>query len=191
MFWCCIKNDDIAKQKRETRLMNFLDTCLNEPINIHILGGIIMDTYMYLTGSKHSIIYLYRKKIDKYYLEPFAISDNIFWTTAPYDFYHIFGDDKTIVLQNINTLFRLVVSEKNVVISNKIHIGTHDTRVIKSPTMHNFLGMPIFYNHEIVGIIGLINKKGNFSMNDTKELENLNKHIGNVLWKYRNSTSIE
>lgn len=106
------------------------------------------------------------------YLKSWAVTD-IAWDEATRTLYEQSrGADGGLVFSNLDTLFGHVLSTSQVMISND---APNDPRRGGLPTGHppllSFLGIPLFRNDEMIGMVGLANREGGFEMSDVTDFE--------------------
>nr|CAG4715975.1 unnamed protein product [Naegleria fowleri] len=90
---------------------------------------------------------------------------------------------------NMNTLFGHVLMTGEAIVTNdpKNHPKRSPTHLPKGhPRMDSFLGIPLHFNNELVGMIGLANKEGGFHNEDVTFLEPLCTTCSSIIvaWRY-------
>jgi GAF domain-containing protein len=177
---CC--NHEYSKRERVRDLIEVLDSCLNGPINIFILGTAIINTYKIITDCDRCMIYIHRSTSEGSFLEPFAI--------GPEDDISIPNSQGSLEwVSTFNSFIKAAISEKKIAISN--HIDLHQPyRPKVFSTRYNYAAIPLIFNDERVGIVGFVKKGKGFSNENFMQVtEILNGKLANVLHKYRKMTS--
>ncbi len=91
-----------------------------------------------------------------------------------------------LAFRNLDTLWGSVVTEQRVVISNRV---CEDPRAKGVPGGHppleSFLGIPFFHQEEIVGMVGLANRAGGYTLEMVRHLEPLLHTAAMLLHHYR------
>jgi hypothetical protein len=168
-----------SKEDRIRDLSDLLDSSMTDPINIYILGTAIINTYIPLTEADKCMIYLYRHSKEGTFLEPFAIGPEK-------DFFLPNEVGKMEWVGTFERFLKLVVSERKSIISNQIQLFSPYTRIIRTL---NFAGVPLIFDDEIVGIVGLVRKGTKFTNENLAEMLVLNNKLAKVMWRYRKNTS--
>jgi PAS domain S-box-containing protein len=114
------------------------------------------------------------------FLRTYALT-NISWNEETKKFY----DDnvqKGLEFRNLNTLFGYALKHKEIVISND---PLNDPRKgglpHGHPPLNAFLGIPIFSGAELVGMIGVANKKGGYDENDISHILPFTSLFGSII----------
>lgn len=114
------------------------------------------------------------------YLRTYALT-NIAWNDETRKFY----DDnvqKGLEFRNLNTLFGYALKHTEIVIAND---PMNDQRKgglpHGHPPLNAFLGIPIFSGVEMVGMIGLANKKGGYTMEDVAHISSFTSLFGSII----------
>ena len=172
-----ISNQDKEEKNIDSiidRLSTFLDTAMLEPLNTHIIGTAISEGFKSLTSSEHCLIYVLREKKELKILEPFSISDNIGYSIAsPFD------ESKTIVLNKINNLQRLIVKQKKPIISNQIY-----PEMEGNIFTYNFFGIPILYDMEVCAVVCLMKKHTAYDQFDVTIVGQFHEQLASLFHKY-------
>ena len=81
-----------------------------------------------------------------------------------------------------------VIYKAKTVVSN-FPAGTSASRTVPAghPSMHSFLGVPIFKGNEIVGLIAVANRPGGYSGQELRSLEEVAQATGVLYDNYRQS----
>ena len=94
-----------------------------------------------------------------------------------------FKYDKTggIIFKNLNTLFGLVMTNEELIISNNPSTDKRRGGVSKCPIGHpsltRFCGIPFFINEEFIGMVGIANSPTDYQNNITQKYEPFFKGI--------------
>lgn len=138
-----------------------------------------------LTGSKFGFMgEVFYDENGKPYLRTHTIS-NIAWSQETEDFYQK-NYKVGIEFKNLDTLFGFNLITGETVISNNPQI---DHRAGGTPEGHplllSYLGIPVYKNDELLGLIGLANKEGGFSESDLEFLKPITNSYANFLKSLR------
>lgn len=106
------------------------------------------------------------------YLKSWALT-NIAWDDATEALYaQSLDNDGGLVFDNLNTLFGRVLTSGETLISND---PAHDPRRGGLPPGHppldSFLGIPLYRNDDMIGMVGVANRADGFDESDVRELE--------------------
>lgn len=97
----------------------------------------------------------------KPYLKTHTIT-NIAWDDETQALYDKFEEDG-FEFRNLNTLFGYVMTSGEIVVSNNPETDPRSAGLPQGhPEMHSFLGVPIFYGKELVGMYGIANRPGGY-----------------------------
>ncbi|MFC5624520.1 sensor histidine kinase [Algoriphagus winogradskyi] len=89
-----------------------------------------------------------------------------------YQLYHKYVKDD-FLFRHFDNLFGACIVESKIILENNPPANPHTKgkKIPGHPTMENFLGVPIFKGKEVIGLIGLGNKKGGFTDQDITDLK--------------------
>lgn len=169
-FVAIVRNitDRIAMQRQMEQQKNLLDmlhssmTDFVEKGNFHETMNSMLDTLLELTGSKYGFIgeVLYDEDGSPY-LKTHAIT-NIAWDQKTQALYDDFSE-KGFEFRNLNTLFGHVLTSQKTVLSNDPASDPRSTGLPEGhPAMHSFLGVPIFYGRDLIGMYGIANRENGY-----------------------------
>jgi PAS domain S-box-containing protein len=165
--------DITAKKKTEKiKLLNskLSEGYLNNADYFAFFNSVLKDL-LDVTESEYGFIGEVFTENDAPYLKTYAIT-NIAWDESTRAFYEKYAP-AGMEFKNLNTLFGYALKHGEVVISND---PSNDARRGGLPpghlAMNAFLGIPVMHqNKEIVGMIGVANKKGGYSERDVQQLQ--------------------
>jgi len=113
-------------------------------------------------------------------LKTYALS-NIAWDQESSELYQYYKD-KGFMLDRLDNLFGRVITEQSVVLSND---PLNDPRASGFPKGHpilqSFLGIPIFHGEQLVGEIGLANRKGGYDESVVALLQPIVQACGQII----------
>lgn len=129
----------------------------------------MLGTLLDVTGSEYGFIgEVFLDDEDKPYLKTHAIT-NIAWDDATQELYGL-NSEKGFELRNLSTLYGLVLSSRQPVLSNNPSSDARSGGLPPGhPAMNSFLGVPIFYGSELVGMYGIANRENGYDA-ETQEL---------------------
>jgi len=140
----------------------------------------LLDDLIDITDSEYGFIGEVFYEDKNPWLKTYALT-NIAWnkdTQKLFDEYHIKGFE----FKNLDTLFGYTLKTKKITISDD---PTNDPRSGGLPNGHpdlnKFLGIPIIYNEELIGMIGLANRPIGYSESNVDFLSPLIENIANVI----------
>lgn len=133
----------------------------------------ILDDLLELTECEYGFVgeVLYSEDGSPY-LKSWALT-NISWDDATAALYEsTLGPDGGLVFTNLNTLFGRVLAEAAPLISNAPTVDPRRGGLPPGhPPMQSFLGIPLFRNDEMIGMVGVANRRGGFDESDVRYLE--------------------
>jgi signal transduction histidine kinase len=136
------------------------------------LFGQMLDDGLALTGCEYGFIgEVLRNPDGTPYLKTWAVTD-IAWDTHTREFYeNSLRVDGGLLFTNLDTLFGAVMRTGDVVISNEPDMDPRRGGLPPGhPAMTSFLGVPLLRNDEMIGMFGVANRSGGFSMVDVHQL---------------------
>ena len=160
--------EQLAQQKKLLDMLHHTTTDFVEKGNFHETMNDMLDTLLELTGSEYGFTgeVLYDDD-DAPYLITHAIT-NIAWNPETNALYKEL-EAKGFEFRNLDTLFGQVITSRNSVVSNDPASDPRAGGLPEGhPAMHSFLGAPIFYGNELIGMYGIANRAGGY---DDKLLE--------------------
>jgi PAS domain S-box-containing protein len=128
----------------------------------HVVFNSLLDDMLLITGSAYGFIgEILRTAEGAPYLKSYAIT-NIAWNEETRIFYEA-NVSKGMEFANLNTLFGAAITSGKPVIANA---PTQDPRSgglpAGHPAMDSFLGIPIYYENEMVAMAGIANRPGGY-----------------------------
>ncbi|TCS71671.1 PAS domain S-box-containing protein [Sulfuritortus calidifontis] len=156
---------EITETKLQSRLLSLLREGMGSYVATRELAAsadFLLQGLLELTQSAYGFIgeVLYDEE-GQPYLKTHALS-NIAWDEETRRLYEEHAE-KGLEFRNLKTLFGHVMATGDMVISND---PAHDPRrgglPSGHPALHSFLGMPIYYGEEMVGMYGLANRPGGY-----------------------------
>lgn len=145
--------------KQQRRLLDMLHRSTTSFVadgNIHKTMESMLDTLLELSGSEYGFVGEIIVENDTPYLKTHAIS-NIAWnqeTRAFYDDHYESGFE----FRNLDNLFGKVITSRKTVISHDPENDPDAGGLPEGhPDLNSFLGVPIFYGDELVGMYGIAN----------------------------------
>jgi len=157
-------NEKLEKQRKLLDMLYRSTTEFVAKGYYHDTMNNMLDALLELTESEYGFIgEVHYDSDDKPYLKTHAIT-NIAWNEETNKLYDDFKE-KGMEFNNLDTLFgKVLTSGKSVVSDNP----TSDSRAgglpAGHPDMNSFLGVPIFYGEELVGMYGLANRKNSYNI---------------------------
>ncbi|WP_445427463.1 GAF domain-containing protein [Alishewanella sp. HL-SH05] len=118
------------------------------------------------------------------YLKTFALT-NIAWDEASQRFY----DEHAPVgleFRNLQSIFGYTLRTKQVMITNDPTTNPHSCGIPKGhPPLNCYLGLPIFFDNQLIAMIGLANKVGGYHEEDVEFLRPFLTTIGQLVYATR------
>lgn len=177
--------EQLAKQKNLLNMLHRSTTDFVEKGNFSETMNDMLDTLLELTGSEYGFTgeVLYDDDGTPY-LKTHAIT-NIAWNPETRALYEEFKE-KGFEFRNLNTLFGQVMTSRKSVLSND-PASDHRAGGLPQghPTMHNFLGVPVLYGNELVGMYGIANRENGYDEEIQTFLRPLNATYGVLIHSKR------
>ncbi len=148
-----------------TKIIETIATCQEQFIatnNISISARIMLELVLEVTGSEYGFIgERLQTKGDVPYLKTHAIS-NIAWNEETKKLYDA-NQENGFSFYNLKTLFGAVLTTEETVIANTPSTDPRRGGLPPGhPPMNSFMGIPVIKNGEMVGMVGLANRKGGY-----------------------------
>ena len=123
----------------------------------------LLDEVLSLTESEYGFIgQTCFNRENQIYLKTFAITD-ISWSPETRDLYQSMADEG-LEFFNLDTLFGYTLKTAETVISNDPRNDTRSGGIPEGhPPLNAYLGVPLMKGKELVGMIGIANKKGGYN----------------------------
>ena len=155
------------QMEQQTKLLDMLHrstTDFVEKGNFKVIMNNMLDTLLELTESEYGFIGEVFYEDGAPYLKTHSIT-NIAWNTETQALYDEF-ERKGFEFRNLNTLFGHVMTSRKSVVCNDPATDPRSAGLPEGhPAMHCFLGVPIFYGKEMVGMYGIANRKNGYDKN--------------------------
>jgi two-component system NtrC family sensor kinase len=138
------------------------------------------------TESEYGFIGEVRKD-DKgaFYLKTFAIT-NIAWNEETRKYFEEYAEEG-MEFRNLKNLFGFAILEKKVVISNNPSQDPRRGGVPPGhPPLHSFLGIPFIIEEEIIGMVGIANRRGGYDETIVATLEPFISTVSTLLYFVKN-----
>jgi len=152
------------QMEQQTKLLDMLHrstTDFVEKGNFKAIMNNMLDTLLELTDSEYGFIGEVFYEDGAPYLKTHSIT-NIAWNDETQALYDEFKR-KGFEFRNLNTLFGHVMTSRKSVVCNDPATDPRSAGLPEGhPAMHCFLGVPIFYGKEMVGMYGIANRKNGY-----------------------------
>jgi len=152
------------QQRRLLDMLHHATTDFVEKANFNATISRMLDTLLRLTGSDYGFIgeVLYDEN-QQPYIRTHAIT-NIAWDNESQKLYESL-EENGFEFRHLDNLFGQVVTSKSVVISNSPATDPRSKGLPNGhPPLHAFLGVPIFYAGELVGIYCIANRQQGYDL---------------------------
>lgn len=154
---------DITAQKFQSRNLQkinkiqhiFIESEFDNPKQAF---NVLLEELLDITESEYGYIGKVLYKEDKPYLKTFAITD-ISWNEETRTFYKEKAPEG-LEFYNLDTLFGHVIKHSEFVISNNPSDDKRKGGLPPGhPALNTYLGIPIFYGNQLIGSVGIANRK--------------------------------
>lgn len=175
----------LAKQRELTRLITeFQARCLLEP-DVRMAFTSFLDGILLLTESEYGFIGEILQDADqKPYLKTYTIND-ISWNEQTSKLYQE-NEAKGLEFRNLNNLFGVGILTQKPVLSND---PANDPRrgglPIGHPPLKSFLGIPIFFDNQLIAYVGIANRPQGYQVEDMEFIHPICVTIGQVIYSRR------
>jgi len=151
--------DRVEQQKRLLNMLHQSTTHFVETGDFASTANELLNTLLAITGSEYGFTgEVFYDENGTPYLKTHAMT-NIAWNDETQKLYDEFSQ-KGFEFTGLDTLFGHVLSSKQSVVSNNPEADPRAGGLPHGhPAMHSFLGVPIFYGNELVGMYGIANRK--------------------------------
>jgi len=170
-----IKNAELDLEKQKNLLV-FLKNGLTRFVDeddFLLVAESILEGLLKITGSNYGFIGSVAHDGLRPYLKMHA-ARSFEWDESIVEVYHR-KCTEGLEIHDMDNLIGDVITNRKHVICNDVKNELGDRKVPKShPDMSNFLGVPIVYGNNLVGVYGLANKEGGYSQQDMDFLKPFN-----------------
>lgn len=183
-----ISNDHIAQINK----MRFLNDCITRVQADFILVDDrraafdrLLTDILHITDSSYGFIgeVLYDEQHAPY-LKTFALT-NISWDDATKKFYDEHAP-AGLEFRNLNSLFGYTLRTKQVMLANSPATNPHACGIPSGhPPLNCYLGIPIFFDEQLIAMVGLANKVAGYQESDIEFLRPLTSTIGQLVYATR------
>jgi PAS domain S-box-containing protein len=151
----------------------------------------LLEILLKLTGSEYGFIgEVFRTEDNQRYLKTRAITD-ISWNEETRQFVNNSKPDG-LEFYNLDTLFgRVLVTEKPVFANDPAKDPRRGGLPEGHPELDAFMGIPLRTNDELVGMIGVANRKGGYDRQQLIDLEPLLATCGNIVFSSRAKLALD
>lgn len=137
----------------------------------------LLNTLLEVTGSEYGFTGEVLYEDETPYLKTHAIT-NIAWSDETQKLYDD-NNEKGFEFRNLNTLFGEVMVSQKIVVSNDPSSDPRAGGLPEGhPAMNSFLGVPVFYGDELVGMYGIANRENGYDKNIQSLLRPFNTTYG-------------
>jgi GAF domain-containing protein len=153
-----------------------------------VMFSFILEHLLLATGSEYGFIGdVVRCENQDPYLKTWAITD-IAWSKETKEFYES-GLEKGLDFRNLDSLFGEVIKTERKVISNTPKTDPRSGGNLPEghPPLKCFLGLPILYAGEMIGMVGVANRPGGYDDKLVNYLSPLMTSLGSLLMANRRS----
>ncbi len=172
----------------EKQLLNAITIVLSNYItetDPYILFNGLLDTLLDITNSEYGFIGEVFYTPDKQpYIKSYATT-NISWNKETRDLYHK-TKRKGMLFSRFDSLYGAVLKTGQLVVSNQ---PTADPRSCGLPHGHpplnSFLGIPFYGGGELLGVVGIANRKKGYHISLAESLQPFLTSCGNLIQAYR------
>lgn len=172
------------QQQRQQKLLDLVRRATAEAVSEneqrsifqHLLNGVIE-----LTESEYGFIgRTHRDENGDPYLQTYAITD-ISWNEETRALYRK-TEETGLLFTNLDSLFGAVLTSRKVVMTND---PKNDPRAgglpAGHPPLNAFLGVPVYYGNEVVGMYGIANREAGYDQNTVDFLQPFNAALGAII----------
>ncbi len=153
------REQQIARQNEMLDMLNQSMTGFVSKGNFRSTMQEMLGMLLSITGSEYGFVgEVCHDDNNQPYIRTYALTD-ISWDESSSALYQAYVDEG-FEFSNMDTLFGEVIKTKQVVISDDPASDPRAGGLPKGhPALNNFLGVPVFYANELVGIYGVANRK--------------------------------
>ena len=152
------------QMERHKKLLDALHESTTDFVSkgdFHSTMNTMLDTLLELTDSEYGFVGEVHYEDGKPYLKTHAIT-NIAWNDETQKLYNELSE-KGFEFRKLETLFGQVMTSKQPVLSNNPKTDPRSGGLPEGhPEMHSFLGVPIIYAGELIGMYGIANCPGGY-----------------------------
>lgn len=141
----------------------------------------LLEDLLKLTGSEYGFIgeVLYDAE-QSVYLKTYALTD-ISWNAETAALFAQ-SQKNGLEFKNLNTLFGAALKTGQVIISNAPAQDSRSGGIPRGhPPLKSFMGIPIYFDQHMVGLLGIANKAGGYAIEDEQYLSPLMTTIGQLI----------
>lgn len=141
----------------------------------YLLGEIIA-----ITGSEYGFVGEILEDKNGKYLKNFALTD-ISWNEETRDLYQSYASTG-FEFRNLETLFGEVIKNGELLITNEAPLHPKATGIPDGhPPLRSFMGIPILYNGDVIGLVGVANNKHGYRIEEYNYLKPFFDLVGETI----------
>jgi len=150
----------------------------------------LLDDILRMTASAFGLLGVVNTTpMGKHILKPFLLND-IHWDSDRRQLFNAEAADG-FEISNLNNLFGAVLSTGQVVLSHDTATDPRcGTLPPGTPPIHNFLGLPIHHDGELVAMVGVANRADGYNQRVADSLEPLLRSIGQLVVAARSAEAL-
>lgn len=173
IFFKCSKKNIIKKSPIEEVVEEINELIENKDFDNEFLFCHILNKCIQITGSEYGFMgeIMFDSEHDQHYLQTYSIT-NIAWNHSSSQFFRKYIDNDLKFFNLRNTLFGKPFYTKKPNIVNSYDIN-RDILPSGHPKIKRFLGVPLVIQDKPIYIIGLCNKRSNYTKKDVKMIEKI------------------
>ena len=138
---------------------------INTEVYSQILFKKILESFITVSDSEYGFICEVQSQNDYDYVLSNYFLTSLEWSSLNGYTFEVFVEEN-FPFKNLKRLYQTILIEKNPIIENNLQT-TYDDYLITSSNretiMKSFMGIPIFFQTKLVGILGLLNKPDKYS----------------------------
>ena len=177
-----IKNAELDAERQKNLLVflkNGLKMFVDEEDFIFVAENILGEL-LKITGSNYGFVGEIAYDGLRPYLKMHAAS-SLEWDEKTIDIYHQ-KCSEGLEIHDMDNLMGDVIENKKHVICNDVKNEFDNRKPPKShPEMSSFIGIPVVYGEDLVGVYGLANKEGGYTQEDMEFLKPFNATYGAII----------
>jgi len=182
------------EQQQHQKLLNDLNTALarfTARKNFKQAADILLNSLLTVSESEYGFIgEILSDEENQPYLKTHAIT-NIAWNKETQVLYEEWKDSG-LEFTNMRTLFGQVITSGELLISNSPTTDPRSSGLPEGhPALNSFLGMPVFYGEEVVGMYGLANRKNGYDQELIDRLQLFSTTYGTIIHAKRSAEQEE
>jgi PAS domain S-box-containing protein len=175
---------DFLTDKANKAVGGILNDYIEQRDNIKTFFSFLLDRIIKISSSGYGFIGEVKQKNGKPFLKTYAITD-ISWNEETRKFYHE-NEEAGLEFYNLDSLFGEVLKTQKPLWTNEAKSHPKACGIPSGhPPLDRFMGVPLFYNNEMIAMIGIANSRYGYDEKIYQSFQSLFSVVGEVIGRWK------